>query len=89
MLFGHGFEHLDATITGVCNIYVPAFVNDQSMEVTEFAIAFTTLPEHGYKIKILVEDLDPVIMDLGHIDVIVGTKRDTAWFSELPWAAAF
>ena len=45
---------------------------------------YNYLSELEFEVALSVEDLDAVVVGVGHHDLVVGSYRHPAWFGELP-----
>ena len=54
-----------------------------SVRIQQLAISLANLTELELEVPILVEDLDPVVVGVGHDDLVVLGDGDPTWLSEL------
>ena len=54
-----------------------------SIRIQQLAVPLANLAELELEVPILVEDLDPVVVGVGHDDLVVLGDGDPTWLSEL------
>ena len=67
-----------------CDDYVSAGFNHRnSVWVQQLSVAFSNFTKLKLEPSLFVEDLNSVVVGVGHNDVILSIDRDTTWLREL------
>ena len=80
----HVVKHLHAVIAEISHHHIAFLIQDETIGTVELAICYSLRPKCAQEFALGIKDLDPVVQDVSHKDVIIaGVCVDTPWFIEL------